>query len=86
MNKISVNKETAIRIIVLVIALINQALVAFGISPVPFTSAEIEAGVSTVFSVAATLWATWKNNDVTPEAHRATEHMKALKAKKEGDK
>ena len=89
MKDIRINKETGIRLTVLILALINQALVIFGISPIPFTSAEIEAGVSVVFSVIATLWATWKNNDVTPEAHRATAHMNALKAKnkrKEGDK
>src|SRR5690625_7656746 len=72
MKDIRINKETGIRLTVLILALINQALVIFGISPIPFTSAEIEAGVSIVFSVIATLWATWKNNDVTPEAHRAT--------------
>src|SRR5690625_7531093 len=72
MKNIRINKETGIRLSVLILALINQALVIFGISPIPFTSAEIEAGVSIVFSVIATLIATWKNNDFTPEAHRAT--------------
>ena len=89
MKNIRINKETGIRLTVLILALINQTLVIFGISPIPFTSAEIEAGVSVVFSVIATLWATWKNNDVTPEAHRATAHMNALKASKKrkgGDK
>lgn len=80
-GKFTVTKETAIRILVLVIALVNQGLVAFGLSPVPFTSAEIEAGLATVFSVIATLWATWKNNDVTPEAHEATAKMREEKAK-----
>lgn len=89
LGKFYITKETALRIAVLFIALVNQFLVAFGISPVPFTSAEIEAFLSTLFTVIATLWATWKNNDVTPEAHKATAHMNALKAKnkrKEGDK
>lgn len=81
-RKFSVDKETAIRIIVITAALVNQILVVFGISPIPFTSAEIEAGVTAVFSVAATLWATWKNNDFTPEAKRGTEHMANLKASK----
>lgn len=81
-RKISMDKETAIRIIVITAALVNQILVVFGISPIPFTSAEIEAGVTAVFSVAATLWATWKNNDFTPEAKRGTEHMENLKASK----
>src|SRR5690625_1357745 len=82
MKNLRIDQLTAIRIVVLLIALVNQTLVVFGISPIPFTSAEIEAAVTAVFSVAATLWATWKNNDITPEAHRGTEHMRNLKAKK----
>ena len=88
MKKFTMDKATAIRTIVLVIALINQALVAFGLSPFPFSAQEIEVALSYVFTVCATLWAWWKNNDVTPEAHKATAHMNALKAKKkrkEGD-
>ena len=82
MKNLRIDQATAIRIVVLLIALVNQTLVVFGISPIPFTSAEIEAAVTAVFSVAATLWATWKNNDITEEAHRGTEHMRNLKAKK----
>jgi len=88
LGKFYITKETALRIAVLFIALVNQFLVAFGISPVPFTSAEIEAFLSTTFTVIATLWATWKNNDVTPEAHAGTAKMRELKAenkRKEGD-
>jgi len=81
MKNINIDKKTAIRITVLIIALVNQTLVVFGISPIPFTSAEIEAGVATVFSVISTLWATWKNNDITPEARRGSKHMRNLKAK-----
>lgn len=81
MTKLNLDKATAIRILVLIAALANQALVVFGISPIPFTTAEIEAGLAVVFSVVATLWATWKNNDVTEEAKRGSAHMGALKAK-----
>jgi len=89
MRKFNIDKATLIRTLVLIVALVNQALVAFGLSPVPFTAAEIEAGLSTLFTVLATLWTWWKNNDVTPEAKQATKHMQALKAKKKrkkGDK
>jgi len=81
LGKFYITKETALRIAVLFIALVNQFLVAFGISPVPFTSAEIEAFLSTLFTVVATLWTTWKNNDVTPEAHAGTAKMRELKSK-----
>jgi len=81
MRKFKMNKATVIRTIVLIVALLNQFLVSFGLSPFPFSQAEIEAGLAMVFSAAATFWAWWKNNDVTPEAHRATAHMNALKKK-----
>lgn len=88
-RKISIDKATGIRITVLLIALTNQALVVFGLSPIPFTLAEIEAGVATVFSVISTIWATYRNNDITPEARegtRVTRELKADKKRKEGGK
>lgn len=89
MRKFTIDKATAIRTIVLIIALVNQALIAFGLSPFPFTSQEIEVGLSYIFTVVATLWAWWKNNDVTPEAQEGTRITRELKAdskRKEGDK
>jgi len=80
-RKVNIDKKTGIRLVVLILALVNQTLVVFGISPMPFTSAEIEAGVTAVFSVIATLWATWSNNDITPEAREGTEYTHKLKAK-----
>lgn len=88
MRNFKMNKEATIRTIVLIVALANQALVAFGLSPFPFSAQEIEVGLSYVFTVAATIWAWWKNNDITPEAREGTEHMRRLKAdkkRKEGD-
>lgn len=81
MRKFTIDKATAIRTIVLIIALVNQALVAFGLSPFPFTAQEIEVGLSYIFTVVATLWAWWKNNDVTPEAQEGTRVTRELKAK-----
>lgn len=85
-KNLKIDSKTATRLIVLLIALINQTLVVFGVSPMPFTTAEIEAGVTAVFTVIATLWATWKNNDITPEAHKGSKYMRRLKEKrKDGD-
>lgn len=81
MKRFKIDKATAIRTIILVIALINQALVAFGLSPFPFTAQEIEVALSYIFTVVATLWAWWKNNSLTPEAREADEIMRDLKAK-----
>lgn len=80
-NKFSIDKASAIRILVLIVALINQVLVVFGLSPFPFTSAEIEAGLSTAFTVVAAIINTYKNNDITPEAQKGTKLTRELKAK-----
>lgn len=81
-GKFSMDKATVIRTLVLVVALANQFLVAFGLSPFPFTAQEIEVGLSYTFTVIATLWAWWKNNSVTAEAHEADDYMRELKENK----
>jgi len=89
MKRFNMDKATIIRTVVLFIALANQFLVAAGLSPFPFTAQEIEVGLSYAFTAIATLWAWWKNNDVTPEAKAGTAHMKSLKEankkRREGD-
>jgi SPP1 family holin len=49
----------------LAIALINQALVAFNLSPFPFEDSEMETFLSTAFTVVVAIWAWWKNNYVS---------------------
>lgn len=78
------DKATLVRTIVLIVALINQVLVMAGINPLPFESEEIEMGVTSVFTVAATLWTWYKNNDTTDEARAGTQYMKELKESKKG--
>jgi SPP1 family holin len=75
-------KALWIRTIVLIIALINNALVLAGYSPLPFESEEVEAFVSGAFTVTASIWTWYKNNSITKEARQADEYMKELKAKK----
>lgn len=55
------------RTIVLIVALINQALTMFGLNPIPFSEDEIYNGVTVLFTVVATLVAWWKDNDITKE-------------------
>ena len=81
MSNFKMTKQTAIRSIILLIALVNQALVSFGLSPFPFTAQEIEVALSYVFTAIATIWAWWKNNSATEEANEADEYMRELKAK-----
>ena len=81
MNK-TIKKETIIRTIVLIIALINSILTMCNINPLPFSDEQIYQGVSAIVTIAATLWAWWKNNSFTKEAIEADEYKKKIKEKK----
>ena len=74
------NKETMVRSLVLMLSLLNQILTVYGKNPLPFSEGELYRGLSTVATVAATLWGWWKNNSFTPEARKADEYLKALKS------
>ena len=80
-----VSKETLLRTVILAITLINSVLIMLGKNPLPFSENEIYQAISAVCTVAASLWAWWKNNSFTNSAIRADEYMNALKsqAKKE---
>lgn len=80
MNK-TIKKETIIRTIVLIIALINSILTMCNINPLPFSDEQIYQGVSAIVTITATLWAWWKNNSFTKEAVIADEYKKSLKEK-----
>lgn len=84
MKKIS--KETIIRTGVLILTLANTLLSAFGKNPLPFSENDIYQAVSAVCTVAATVWAWWKNNSFTSAALKADEYMKELKAESKKDK
>lgn len=66
-----VEKETLTRTIVLVIALLNNILTMAGYNPLPFSDDEVYMGVTAVITVAASLWAWWKNNSFTQKAIEA---------------
>lgn len=75
-------KGTIIRTIILLVALINQLLVAFGKSPLPIDDIQIETLISTAFTIIASMIAWWKNNSVTEEARKADEFLAMKKAEK----
>ena len=77
MKKIS--KETIIRTVILVVTLINTLLTALGLNPLPFSENEIYQVISSVCTVAAAIWAWWKNNSFTKAAIKADEIMKQIK-------
>lgn len=76
----TVKKDTIIRTIVLVVALINQALTLAGKNPLPFEDDEIVNTLSYAFTTAASLWAWWKNNSFTQNAIKADEVLAQLNA------
>ena len=74
-----VKKDTIIRTIVLVLALVNQTLTLTGKNPIPFTDEFVGELVSMLFTAGASLWAWWKNNSFTKSAISADEYLKTLK-------
>ena len=74
--------QVIVRAIVLAVALLNQILVMFGFNPLPWSDEQVYEGVTAVFTVAATLWAWYKNNSITEEAKAADEYLRELKERK----
>ena len=73
-------KQTIIRTVVLLIALLNQILVVFGKNPLPFGEEGIYEAVSLAATVGASLWAWWKNNSFSREAAEADRYLNALRS------
>lgn len=73
--------QAIVRLVVLIIALINQTLTLAGYNPLPFSDEQVYEGVSVVATVAIALWAWWKNNSVTKEAQEADAILNELKTK-----
>ena len=71
-----------VRLIVLIIMIINTYLTAKGWNPIPYSEEEIYEAVSAIALGITTLWAWWKNNNVTKEAKQAQIQLDKLKNKK----
>lgn len=74
--------ETIIRTAVLILALANQILSAFGKSPLPIQDAQLETLISVCATVLSAAWAWWKNNSVTDAAKQADAYLDAIKVSK----
>lgn len=72
----NIDKLVVVRTIVLFVALLNQSLVLAGFSPLPFTDEQIENGLTIVFTVVASLWVWWKDNDITRKARERKQFLK----------
>lgn len=67
-----VSKGAWFRIVFLAIALVNQLLVVYGKSPLPFSEEQLEQLFSLVWTSVAALVAWWKDNDWTKKARSRT--------------
>lgn len=74
-----IKTDTIIRTVILIVALINQALTVAGKSLLPITDEQISELITLSITVGASLWSWWKNNSFTKEAVQADEVLKRLK-------
>ena len=75
----NISAGTIARTIILIMALVNQVLSATGKAVLPIEDAQIEALVTTLWTVAAALVAWWKNNSFTKAAIEADGVLEELK-------
>lgn len=75
----NVKTETIVRTVILIVALINQALTVAGKSLLPITDDQITEVITLAITIGASLWAWWKNNSFTQPAIKADEILKDLK-------
>lgn len=78
----NVKMDTIIRTVVLLLALVNNTLTMTGRSVLPVTDEQLSELLSLAFTIAASLWAWWKNNSFTPAAIQADEVLAELKNRK----
>lgn len=78
-KKRKVSVETIARTVVLLATLVNQVLTMLGKNPLPFAEDELYALFTAAATVAASLWAWWKNNSFTSAAISADEYLAELK-------
>ena len=79
MNRLNISAATIARTAVLLLALTNQVLSAAGKPVLPIESGQLEQLVTSGLTVAASLWAWWKNNSFTQEALQGDQMMKELR-------
>ena len=80
-NKISAG--TIARTIILLLALINQCLSMAGVSPLSIEDKQVEAIITTAWTVIAALIAWWKNNSFTQAALAGDALKNEIKARED---
>ncbi len=71
LNLKGVSVQTWVRTGVLILALINQALVMFGISKTEIELKQWAEYASYIFTAVTAIWSWWKNNSFTDKAQEA---------------
>lgn len=79
MNLKGVSKEVWVRLIVLVLAFVNQFLTASSMNPIAVSETELYAVLSGIVTVGVALWNAWKNNSLTASAQQSDIMMQNLK-------
>ena len=79
----TISKDTIIRTLVLIVALINQVLTTLGKNPLSFSDDLIYELITVMATVAASIVAWWKNNSFTKKAILADNYLHNLKEKTE---
>lgn len=77
-----IKKETVIRTIIALVVIINTVLTLLDKNPIPYSTEEIEAGVTAVLDVITTIWVWWKNNSFTVAARIADETLEYQRRKR----
>ena len=81
--KQKIKKETVIRTIVLVVAIINQVLAIAGKDTLPLYESDIAQVVTLAVTVASSLWAWWKNNSFTQAAVEADDVLETIRERED---
>ena len=74
--------STIVRTAILILALINQCLSISGKPVLPISDEQLEQVITLVVTIAASVWAWWKNNSFTGPAIEADKLLTRLRAEK----
>lgn len=78
-------KQAIVRLAVLFVLFVNQALVMFGWNPLPFSEEEIYAGLSALATAVQAVYVWYRNNNVSKEAEEAQKVLDELKEQKKAE-
>src|SRR5699024_11778288 len=80
-NNLDKKTNAIIKLAVLVVLLLNQALITLGYNPLPFSEEQIYEAFSAVLATVMAIYTWWTNNSVTDEAVKGDAVTKKLKNK-----